>query len=60
LQPEIILASQSPRRRELFKLAVKDFTVKAADIDEKEIKTSVLENRDENFLETAKKLVIEP
>ena len=58
MQPEIILASQSPRRRELFKLAVKDFTVKAAEIDEKEIETAVLENRDEDFLETAKKLVI--
>ena len=58
MQPEIILASQSPRRRELFKLAVKDFTVKAAEINEKEIETAVLENRDEDFLETAKKLVI--
>ena len=30
----IILASQSPRRRELMKLITPDFTVKVSDVDE--------------------------
>jgi septum formation protein len=59
LQPEIILASQSPRRRELLGLAVKDYTVIAAEIDEEEIATALLRNRKEDFLETAKQLVME-
>ncbi len=32
--PELILASQSPRRRELLKLITQDFTVQAAKLDE--------------------------
>lgn len=59
MQPEIILASQSPRRRELLGLAVKDYTVIAAEIDEEEIATALLRNRKEDFLETAKQLVME-
>ena len=59
MQPEIILASQSPRRRELLGLAVKDYTVIAAEIDEEEIAMALLRNRKEDFLETAKQLVME-
>jgi len=59
LNPKIILASQSPRRRELLELAVKDFEIKVADIDEKKIEMDILKNRDGDFLAAAKKLVLE-
>ncbi|MBC3889848.1 septum formation protein Maf [Acetobacterium paludosum] len=55
----MILASQSPRRRELLELAVKDFEIKVADIDEKKIEMAILKNRDGDFLAVAKKLVLE-
>jgi septum formation protein len=62
VQPKIILASQSPRRRELFKLVVKsqgikDFSVQAAEIDEKRIEAEILRNSEGDFQDTAKKLV---
>ena len=61
MQPKIILASQSPRRRELFKLVVKshgiqDFSIQAADIDEKRIEAEILANSDRAFQDTVKKL----
>ncbi|WP_205737089.1 Maf family protein [Acetobacterium paludosum] len=59
MNPKIILASQSPRRRELLELAVKDFEIKVADIDEKKIEMAILKNRDGDFLAVAKKLVLE-
>lgn len=59
MNPKIILASQSPRRRELLELAVKDFEIKVADIDEKKIEMDILKNRDGDFLAAAKKLVLE-
>ncbi|MBC3797483.1 septum formation protein Maf [Acetobacterium tundrae] len=59
LNPKIILASQSPRRRELLELAVKDFEIKVADIDEKKIEMDILKNQDGDFLAAAKKLVLE-
>ncbi len=58
MEPEIILASQSPRRSELLALCIKDFTVQAADIDEKAIEEHVLaEAGQETFLDTATELV---
>ncbi|WP_373482704.1 nucleoside triphosphate pyrophosphatase [Acetobacterium sp.] len=62
MQPKIILASQSPRRRELFKLVVKnhgikDFIIQAAEIDEKRIEAEILANSDGDFQGTVKKLV---
>lgn len=59
MNPKIILASQSPRRRELLKLAVKDFEIKVADIDEKKIEMAILKNRNGDFLSAAQKLVLE-
>ncbi|WP_186843767.1 Maf family protein [Acetobacterium tundrae] len=59
MNPKIILASQSPRRRELLELAVKDFEIKVADIDEKKIEMDILKNQDGDFLAAAKKLVLE-
>ncbi len=56
MQPKIILASQSPRRRELFQLVlcshgINEFGVQAADIDEKRIETEILNNREGAFQE---------
>lgn len=59
MQPRIILASQSPRRRELLELITKDFEIQAAEIDEKRIENIILQNRDDDFTVTAKKLVLE-
>ncbi len=61
MQPQIILASQSPRRRELFKLVlnghgIKDFAVQAAEIDEKRIEAEILKKCDEDFPDTVNKL----
>ena len=62
MQPKIILASQSPRRRELFKLVtnshgISDFSIQAAAIDEKRIEAEILKNSQGDFQDTAKKLV---
>jgi septum formation protein len=62
VQPKIILASQSPRRRELFKLVtnshgISDFSIQAAEIDEKRIEAEILKNSEGDFQDTAKKLV---
>lgn len=62
MQPKIILASQSPRRRELFKLVaksqgIKDFVIQAAEIDEKRIEAEMLADHDGDFQETVKNLV---
>lgn len=64
MQPKIILASQSPRRRELFKLVVKshgicDFGIQAAEIDEKRIEAEIMANSNGNFQETVENLVAE-
>jgi len=64
LQPQIILASQSPRRRELFKLVlssygINEFSIQAAEIDEKRIESEILEKCDGDFQETVKKLAVE-
>jgi len=59
LKPKIILASQSPRRRELLELVTKDFEIQVPEIDEKRIENAILQNRDDDFLITAKKLVLE-
>lgn len=54
----IILASRSPRRQELLHLCVKNFTIQAADIDERTIEREVMGNADpEHFLKYAKQLV---
>lgn len=58
MQPEIILASQSPRRQELLTLVVKDFKVKVSEIDEKKIEMEILKNWDDDFLVTARNLVL--
>jgi len=59
LKPKIILASQSPRRRELLELVTKDFEIQVPEIDEKRIEHAILQNRDVDFLVTAKRLVLE-
>lgn len=59
MKPKIILASQSPRRRELLELVTKDFQIQAAEIDEKRIENEIMQNRDADFMVTAKKLVLE-
>lgn len=59
MKPKIILASQSPRRRELLELVTKDFEIQVPEIDEKRIENAILQNRDDDFLVTAKKLVLE-
>lgn len=59
MNPKIILASQSPRRRELLKLVAKNFEIQAAEIDEKRIENEILQNKDEDFMVTSKKLVLE-
>lgn len=59
MDSKIILASASPRRRELLKLCVNDFVVLAAEIDEKRIETAILKEPEENFMDTAQKLVKE-
>jgi septum formation protein len=59
LKPKIILASQSPRRRELLKLITENFEIQAAEIDEKRIENEILQNRDDDFLVASKKLVLE-
>lgn len=59
MKPKIILASQSPRRRELLELITKDFEIQVPKIDEKRMENAILENRDDDFLVTAKKLVLE-
>ncbi len=64
MQPKIILASQSPRRRELFKLVlnshgIKDFIIQAAEIDEKRIEAEILANSDGDFQDAVNKLVEE-
>jgi len=64
LQPQIILASKSPRRQELFKLVVKshginDFIIQAAEIDEKRIEADILANSDGDFQDVVKILVEE-
>ena len=64
MQPQIILASKSPRRQELFKLVVKshginDFIIQAAEIDEKRIEADILANSDGDFQDVVKILVEE-
>lgn len=55
----LILASQSPRRRDLLDLCGRPYEVRAADIDEKAIERKILSERkpDEAFSETAARLV---
>ena len=59
MKPKIILASQSPRRRELLALVTKEFEIQAAEIDEKRIENEILQKREEDFMVTSKKLVLE-
>lgn len=59
MKPKIILASQSPRRRELLELITKDFEIQVPEIDEKRIEHAILQKWNEDFLETAKNLVLE-
>ncbi|KNZ41740.1 Maf family protein [Acetobacterium bakii] len=59
MKPKIILASQSPRRRELLALVTKDFEIQVPEINEKIIENRILQNREDDFLVTAKKLVLE-
>lgn len=42
MKPKIILASQSPRRRELLELVTKDFEIQVPEIDEKRIENEIL------------------
>lgn len=58
MKQSIVLASQSPRRKELLSLCVSDFSVISADIDEKSIEKQILKtNNKEPFLLTASRLV---
>lgn len=54
---KIILASQSPRRQELLRLCVDDFSIQAADIAEKEIEERILSGGERNFPEKVRQLV---
>ncbi|AZP04491.1 Maf family protein [Jeotgalibaca ciconiae] len=58
MKQSIVLASQSPRRKEWLSLCVSDFSVISADIDEKSIEKQILKtNNEEPFLLTASRLV---
>lgn len=58
MKQSIVLASQSPRRKEWLSLCVSDFSVISADIDEKSIEKQILKtNKEEPFLLTASRLV---
>ncbi|MGP6147261.1 Maf family protein [Jeotgalibaca sp. A122] len=58
MKRNLILASQSPRRKELLSLITTDFTVEVADIDEKTIENQILDHHPEKtFLEKATILV---
>lgn len=58
MMKKIILASQSPRRKELLHLCVKDFTIQAANIDERFIEREVMRGIDsKNFLQQSRHLV---
>lgn len=59
MKPKIILASQSPRRRELLELITKDFEIQAAQIDEKRIENEILQSQNDEFMVTSKRLVLE-
>lgn len=56
MSQKIILASQSPRRKELLSLCVEAFEIQAADIEEKEIESRILAE-DGAFPEKSQKLV---
>ncbi|MBO7424686.1 MAG: septum formation protein Maf [Clostridiales bacterium] len=53
----IILASQSPRRKELLSLIEKDFSVITADIDERSIEEEVLKKHDD-MIEAGKEMTV--
>ena len=53
----IILASQSPRRKELLSLIEKDFSVITADIDERSIEEEVLKKHDD-MVEAGKEMTV--
>lgn len=58
MERKIILASQSPRRKELLAFITDQFQVEVADIDEKKIEAAILKNRTtEPFIQTARCLV---
>lgn len=60
MNQKLILASQSPRRRELLAMITTDFEVQVADIDEKAIANELLQNNaDKPFLALATQLVEE-
>lgn len=60
MKQKLILASQSPRRKDLLAMITTDFEVQVADIDEKAIANELLQNNaDQPFLALATQLVEE-
>lgn len=58
MKRKVILASQSPRRKELLALCVDEFTIQAADVEEKEIEKRIMEaDSTPVFLDKARLLV---
>ena len=58
MKQKLILASQSPRRKDLLRLITPDFDIQVADVDEKEVTDNILQkNTDQPFIQVATLLV---
>ena len=58
MKQKLILASQSPRRKDLLRLITPDFDIEVADVDEKEVTDNILQkNADQPFIQVATLLV---
>ena len=58
MKQKLILASQSPRRKDLLRLITPDFDIEVADVDEKKVTDNILQkNADQPFTQVATLLV---
>ena len=58
MKQKLILASQSPRRKDLLRLITPDFDIEVAAVDEKEVTDNILQkNADQPFIQVATLLV---